>query len=160
MEIRKATPGDLEGIRAVYAAAKAFMDAHGNANQWEPGYPDSVIPGDIANGNCYAETENGVIHGVFVCILGEDPTYRVITDGAWRNDDPYATIHRLGSDGALPGFTGRCFDFCKGLCPDLRADTHEHNTVMQHLLEKNGFLRCGTIITTNGTPRIAYHFVG
>ena len=142
MEIRKATPGDLEGIRAVYAAAKAFMDAHGNASQWEPGYPDSVI------------------HGVFVCILGEDLTYRVITDGAWRNDDPYATIYRLGSDGALPGFTGRCFDFCKGLCPDLRADTHEHNTVMQHLLEKNGFLRCGTIITTNGTPRIAYHFVG
>lgn len=81
------------------------MDAHGNASQWEPGYPDSVIPGDIANGNCYVETENGVIHGVFVCILGEDPTYRVITDGAWRNDDPYATIHRLGSDGALPGFT-------------------------------------------------------
>ena len=142
MEIRKATPGDLEGIRAVYAAAKAFMDAHGNASQWEPGYPDSVIPGDIANGNCFVETENGVIHG------------------AWRNDDPYAAIHRLGSDGALPGFTGRCFDFCKGLCPDLRADTHEHNTVMQHLLEKNGFLRCGTIITTNGTPRIAYHFVG
>mgnify|MGYP000981220397 CR=1 FL=1 len=56
MEIWKATPGDLEGIRAVYAAAKAFMDAHGNASQWEPGYPDSVIPGDIANGNCYAET--------------------------------------------------------------------------------------------------------
>ena len=109
MEIRKAPPGDLEGIRAVYAAAKAFMDAHGNASQWEPGYPDSVIPGDIANGNCYAETENGVIHGVFVCILGEDLTYRVITDGAWRNDDPYATIHRLGSDGALPGFTGRCW---------------------------------------------------
>lgn len=97
MEIRKATPGDLEGIRAVYAAAKAFMDAHGNASQWEPGYPDSVIPGDIANGNCYAETENGVIHGVFVCILGEDPTYRVIIDGAWRNDDPYAAIHRLGA---------------------------------------------------------------
>ena len=32
MEIRKATPGDLEGIRAVYAAVKAFMDAHGNAS--------------------------------------------------------------------------------------------------------------------------------
>ena len=102
MEIRKATPGDLEGIRAVYAAAKAFMDAHGNASQWEPGYPDSVIPGDIANGNCYVETENGVIHGVFVCILGEDPTYRVITDGAWRNDNPYATIHRLGSMARSP----------------------------------------------------------
>ena len=30
MEIRKAPPGDLEGIRAVYAAAKAFMEASGS----------------------------------------------------------------------------------------------------------------------------------
>ena len=27
---------------------------------------------------------------------------------------------------------------------------------MQHLLEKNGFVRCGIIYVANGTPRIAY----
>ena len=68
--IRRATESDLPEMRRVFDAARAYMAAQGNPNQWEPGYPDSVIPGDIANGNCYAETENGVIHGVFVCILG------------------------------------------------------------------------------------------
>lgn len=39
----------------------------------------------------------------------------------------------------------------------LRADTHADNKVMQHLLEKNGFVRCGNITLADGTSRIAYH---
>lgn len=31
---------------------------------------------------------------------------------------------------------------------------------MQHLLEKNGFVRCGIIHLANGAPRIAYQFAG
>ena len=27
---------------------------------------------------------------------------------------------------------------------------------MQHILEKQGFVRCGIIYVANGTPRIAY----
>jgi len=30
---------------------------------------------------------------------------------------------------------------------------------MQHLLEKNGFVRCGRIFVANGSSRIAYHKV-
>ncbi len=30
-------------------------------------------------------------------------------------------------------------------CQSLRADTHADNKIMQHLLEKNGFTRCGVI---------------
>ena len=107
--IRKAVSEDLEQILTVLSAAKAFMVKTGNAAQWEPGYPDTVISGDIAAGNCYVEEEGGTIHGVFVCIPGDDPTYRVIENGRWLNDRPYATIHRAGSDGALPGFFGRCW---------------------------------------------------
>ena len=29
-------------------------------------------------------------------------------------------------------------------------------TIMQHLLEENGFTRCGIIHVEDGTPRIAY----
>ena len=154
--IRKAVSEDLEQILTVLSAAKAFMVKTGNAAQWEPGYPDTVISGDIAAGNCYVEEEVGTIHGVFVCIPGDDPTYRVIENGRWLNDRPYATIHRAGSDGALPGFFGRCLAFCRTLCPDLRADTHADNHVMQHLLEKNGFHPCGTIYAQDGRTRIAY----
>ena len=41
-------------------------------------------------------------------------------------------------------------------CESLRADTHEDNKIMQHLLEKNGFVRCGIIHVEDGTPRVAY----
>ena len=41
-------------------------------------------------------------------------------------------------------------------CGNLKIDTHEDNVVMQHVLEKNGFERCGKIYTHDGTPRIAY----
>ena len=46
--------------------------------------------------------------------------------------------------------------------PDARGpvfcgvDTHADNKVMQHLLESEGFTRCGIIHVEDGTPRIAY----
>lgn len=39
---------------------------------------------------------------------------------------------------------------------EVRADTHRDNVIMQHILEKNGFIKCGTIVVEDGTPRIAY----
>ena len=154
--IRKSAQQDLPGILAVFAAAKGFMVKNGNATQWEPGYPDCVIPRDIENGNCYVEEENGTIHGVFVCIPGEDPTYQVIEEGQWLNNRPYAAVHRIGTDGTVPGFFGRCVAYCRALCPELRMDTHANNHVMQHLLEKNSFRYCGRITTDDGTARLAY----
>ena len=41
-------------------------------------------------------------------------------------------------------------------CQSLRADTHADNKIMQHLLEKNGFTRCGIIHVADGSPRFAY----
>ena len=123
-----------------------------NSTQWEQGYPDCVISQDIENGNCYVEEESGTIHGVFVCIPGEDPTYQVMKDGQWLNGRPYAAVHRIGTDGTVPGF----FDRCVALCPDLRMDTHENNHVMQHLLETSSFRHCGRTITHDGTARLAY----
>ena len=41
-------------------------------------------------------------------------------------------------------------------CQSLRADTHADNKIMQHLLEKNGFTRCGVIHVADGSPRFAY----
>ena len=45
---------------------------------------------------------------------------------------------------------------CLEHCESLRADTHADNKIMQHLLEKNGFARCGIIHVEDGTPRVAY----
>ena len=41
-------------------------------------------------------------------------------------------------------------------CRNLRIDTHRDNYVMQRLLEKNGFVRCGLIDLREGGERIAY----
>ena len=47
-------------------------------------------------------------------------------------------------------------EWCLEHCESLRADTHADNKVMQHLLESEGFTRCGIIQVEDGTPRIAY----
>ena len=98
-----------------------------------------------------------IMLGVFAFILGVDPTYQVIEDGAWLNDTlPYGTIHRLASSGKSKGVASAVIEWCLEHCQSLRADTHADNQIMQHLLEKNGFTRCGIIHVADGTPRIAY----
>mgnify|MGYP002933455973 FL=1 len=57
------------------------------------------IAAHIAARELYVLREEGAIHGVFAFILGEDPTYRVIEQGAWLSDAPYGTIHAVASDG-------------------------------------------------------------
>ena len=47
-------------------------------------------------------------------------------------------------------------DWCLRQGLPVRADTHADNKIMQHILEKNGFTKCGIIHVADGTPRIAY----
>ena len=52
--IRRATEADLPEMRRVFDAARAYMAAQGNPNQWEPGYPtDEVLRGDRADCMCW-----------------------------------------------------------------------------------------------------------
>ena len=158
MNVRRATPADLGEIMRVYDAAKKYMRQNGNYSQWVRGYPQrELIEEDIAEGRCFVCEEEG-IHGVFAFILGEDPTYAVIENGAWLNDRPYGTIHRIGSDGEKSGILRHAADYGLKRTKDLRIDTHEANKIMQALVESYGFRRCGIIHIDDGTPRIAYHY--
>ena len=158
MEIRKANLNDVDEIMRIYAAAKAFMIETGNKSQWVNGYPQrELIESDIAKGWCHVCEEDG-IHGVFAFILGKDPTYEYIEDGAWLNDRPYGTVHRIGSDGQKRGIFNAALDYCKTVIGDLRIDTHENNKVMQKLITAYGFERCGIIYLSDGSPRIAYQY--
>ena len=47
-------------------------------------------------------------------------------------------------------------EWCMDRCGNIRIDTHDDNLPMQHVLEKNGFIRCGRIWNEDGSPRIAY----
>ena len=87
MEIRKTTLQDVDTVLDVFAAAKRYMRANGNASQWGDEYPDrSIVTYDIACGSSYVMLENGEIVGTFALFLGEDESYRVIEDGAWHLD--------------------------------------------------------------------------
>ena len=96
---------------------------------------------DIKNGDCYCVVDDtGHVVGTFAFIVGEDPNYKEIRNGSWLNDRPYATIHRLASDGT-----------CRGV-----ADTYADNKILQRFLQKYGFSFCGIIRVANGTERLAF----
>ena len=134
---------NLFELRVLNSNLRNFLTASANAE---------LVPNRL-----FVDVVNGQLLGVFAFILGVDPTYQVIEDGAWLNDTlPYGTIHRLASSGKSKGVASAVIEWCLEHCQSLRADTHADNQIMQHLLEKNGFTRCGIIHVADGTPRIAY----
>ena len=114
---------------------------------------------DIENGDLYVCEEEGELLGVFYFSLEADPDYVVIENGAWRNDAPHGIIHRVASSGTRKGVFPFILDYCKGIVGNIRMDTHAENKVMQHVLEKQGFVHCGTVYVRGDSPRMAYHYV-
>lgn len=157
-DIHKASVKDLYRLMEIFDIAREFMRNTGNPNQWINGYPQrEYILDEIAAGHCFVcVNEEKRIVATFCLIAGPDPTYSLIEDGEWPSEKPYYVIHRLASDGTCQGVTKACIEWASQLTDCLRADTHADNKVMQHLLEKNGFVRCGIIYVANGTQRIAY----
>lgn len=154
--VRIAVPEDLLAFLEIYDRARKFMAATGNPTQWPENYPNAaLLREDMEAGVLYAVCEGDTVRGVFLFRIGEDPTYREIWDGNWHSSRKYGVIHRVAGDGS-GGIFDACLAFCGEQADYLRIDTHENNHVMQHILEKNGFRRCGTILTDNGSPRIAY----
>ena len=92
--------------------------------------------------------------------MGEDATYNVIEDGSWLSGDTYGTIHRVAGDGQVHGVLTMAVQFCEQKIKHLRIDTHNDNKIMQHVIEKNGFNRCGIIHVKDGSERIAYEKLG
>lgn len=155
-QIRNAKWEDLPEIEEIYAHARRFMAENGNPNQWKDRHPPRVrLEQDILEGTLYVITEEEKIHGVFFFSVGEDPTYGVIYDGAWHCGSPYGTIHRIAGDGS-GGILAVAVEFAWKKIQHLRIDTHEDNKIMQRAVQKQGFRRCGVILTDDGSPRIAY----
>ena len=128
--------------------------------QWGTRYPSrETVEADITGERCYVCEEEGRLYAAFILVFGEDPTYRVI-DGAWKNDRPYATLHRVASSGKKRGMVDVIVKWAFSRHPNLRGDTHERNLPMRRAFERNCFERCGTIWVEDGTPRIAYQKEG
>ena len=157
--VRQAREQDLPRIMAIYDAARRYMRTNGNTVQWVNGYPsEALLRQDIRDGVLYVMEDGGGVYAVFAFIIGDDPTYGHI-EGAWRDDSPYGTIHRLGSDGTHRGVFAETAVWAARQCPHLRADTHAANLTMRHCMERAGFVYCGVIHVADGTPRVAYEKV-
>ena len=155
--IRQALFSDLPQIMSIYAYARRFMAEHGNPTQWGSTRPtEADISARIARNELFVLEDNSSIHGVFAFILGEDPTYHVIENGHWLSDAPYGTIHAVASDGSIHGLLTQIVTYCLQTIRHLRIDTHSDNLIMQHVITKNGFTKCGIIYVADGTPRLAY----
>ncbi len=160
MLIRKTTPEDLPRLLEIYESARSFMAKSGNPAQWGNAWPPtSLLERDIQSGHSYACLHDRRVVGTFFFNFGKDiePTYAVIIDGKWQNDGPYGVIHRLAGDGSVKGIGAYCINWCYEQCCHLRVDTHPDNQVMQRLLTKLGFKRCGIIhVMQDNMPRIAF----
>lgn len=157
-----ATLADVPELQRIYASARRYMAATGNANQWIDGYPNAgQTERDIQAGHCYLMRDAvGRICATFCFIEGDDPTYAYIEEGRWIDDQPYGVVHRLASDGTVSGVSHTCFEWCFSRCANMRVDTHADNRVMQRLFLNEGFVYCGVIRCHNGTERLAYQHTG
>ena len=155
--IRLACLEDLDRILEIYADARRFMAENGNPTQWNNGYPrQELLEQDVRWGRLFAVIRGRQICGAFVFFIGDDPTYRYI-EGSWMDESPYGVIHRIAGKGG--GIFAAALAFCKERISHIRIDTHHNNFPMQHVVERAGFSRCGTIYVEDGTPRIAYEMV-
>ncbi len=166
MEIRKTTDVDLDAVMEILNEARRTIASLG-INQWQDGYPTpDVILDDIAESRSRVMVKDGEIIGTFAILDDGEPTYDRIFDGHWLTGDDdrnYIAVHRVAisvksrGSGASGELVKYACDTARGLAMDsVRIDTHEGNVVMRRMLEKNGFVHCGTIYLMNGDARVAY----
>ena len=156
--IRRSTPDDFSDLIRIYAAARSIMEQSGNPFQWGKSKPSlELIQSDIMNGTGYLLEENGRPYGAFALLFDPDPTYSEI-EGSWKNNAPYATLHRVASDGSHKQVFSEILIFCRALSKELRIDTHEDNCIMRKLLTREGFEYCGVIHLADGSPRLAFQW--
>lgn len=159
MKVKLALNSDLKSILNVIELAKQIMLANGNTTQWINGYPsEEIILKDIEKNHGFVIVNNGEIEGYFCFLKGNnpEPNYQSIKEGKWLNNESYGVIHRLASSGRVKGIADTCFDFCFSEINNIKVDTHENNIPMQTYFKKIGFMYCGIIYVSDGSPRRAF----
>lgn len=160
VSIRHTRVEDILQLQALFSHARSFMLETGNPSQWTAAYPsEELLRKDIGSRDSYVvEDEKQTVIATFVLRGGVDPTYDVIYEGRWLNDAPYATIHRIASDGTRKGILHLVMQFAQLDYNNIRIDTHRDNQVMRNAIAKEGFVYCCIIHCWNGDERVAYQF--
>lgn len=159
MQIRLATEKDIPQMREIFDYGREVQLKTGNLNQWAPGYPEKeLMMADIEEEAAHVCLNyQGEMVAVLSIFTAPDPTYHEI-DGAWLNDEPYATIHRIAANGVEKGIGQYCLKWVQDQFDNVRIDTHKDNAPMKYVLTKLGFEYCGVIYLEDGDARDAYHY--
>lgn len=159
MDIRLAFPNEVGRIMEIIEEARAFLKASGS-DQWQGTYPsERDIMDDILQTRGWVGLIEGEIVAYAAVIDGREEAYENIFDGKWKhNNHRYTVFHRIAVASAYSG-QQVAQTFMQGLIeghdgPDFRCDTHEKNKIMQHILEKLGYVYCGKVMIEG--ERLAY----
>lgn len=158
MVIREARAGDMTEILKVMEAAKKIMRQSGNMHQWGDGYPsETVIMNDMEKNGAFVIEDDDVVVGYFAFLPSPEPTYNKIYEGNWFEESlPYHVVHRIASYPDVHGVFSSIMDFCFMHDTNIRIDTHRDNKIMQHNIQKHGFVYCGIIHLLSGDERLTY----
>lgn len=151
MIFRPAMPEDVPAIMTLVEAGVRRLAAMG-VDQWQDGYPNrGRIEQDVAEGIGYVIEENDRVVAYGAVIFTGEEAYRAI-DGRWLTDEEnYVVVHRMcvAEEVVGHGFGRRFMEaaeqLSRGRVQSFRVDTHADNRVMQSLLPRLGFTRCGII---------------
>ena len=152
---------EVDAVMEMIRSGRAFQRQQGFV-QWDDAHPSrEAVEDDVRSGNGYAVRVDGELAGYLCLSFDGDPAYPEIV-GAWRWDGAYAVIHRMvmGEHHRGRGLTGEVFRLAQEIAmvrgvEILRIDTHEDNLRMRHVLQKHGFVCCGTVVQ-NGGLRLAF----
>lgn len=163
MKLRRAEKHEAETCYQCIEDARAYHRSLGFV-QWHPDYPTlKTIEDDIAEGTGYVFVNGSTIIGYCCIIIGDEPAYHVI-DGAWKTERPYAVVHRMAFRAMARGggLSKEAISLIKKHCTyegitAIRVDTQNENKVMQHILDREGFVYC-RLVTFDGGPKLAYEW--
>ncbi|AXX65496.1 MAG: GNAT family N-acetyltransferase [Lactobacillus sp.] len=163
--LRKVQADELDQVVEIIEEAKQVLKGRG-VDLWQDGYPDQkILRSDIQRGIAYFLIKDDKIAGVAALEDQGESSYDQIEDGSWspKSQERYAIFHRVAiaqghqGEGLASVFIQHLLSITASLnIHDVRIDTHFDNLAMQHVIEKNGFQKCGTIRDAQQRPLVAY----
>ena len=159
--LRQATHDELSTCIRILREGRAFQQEQG-FTQWTEEYPKpALIESDIREGRGYLFLLDDEPAGYMYITFDGDPAYDDPAC-AFRTDGSHAVVHRIALSRRFVGrgLSAMAFSAIRDLCRKkgvscIRIDTDSKNGRMQHVLEKNGFVRCGTVLF-EGDPKLTY----
>lgn len=153
---RLAAEADLDSIMLIIRQAKNYLRKN-RVDQWQGEYPaERDILSAIEKSECYCVMYANRVAAFFCVTDTPEACYDEITDGKWRCEGKYCTIHRSAVEASFrgTGLSDKMFKFCEEIAKEkgaeaMRVDTHRKNRAMHLLLKRMGYTYRGNVLVSS-----------